>query len=238
MFGELRKGIKLNIKDLPLYERPYERCLEHGVEALTDAELLAVIIRTGTKNLSSIALANKILYNSYSANGLHSIMDRSYEEYISIHGIGRVKAVQLICIGELVRRIWKSNISKENIIFSSPRICAGYYMQDMRYLKQEQLRIAYLDTKQRLISDSIISIGTVNASLISTREILIDILKHQAVNVIILHNHPSGNPAPSQEDIDVTASIKKGCTLVGVEFNDHIIIGDNKYFSFKEQGVL
>ena len=111
-------------------------------------------------------------------------------------------------------------------------------MQEMRHLKQEELRIAFLDTRQRLISDSVITVGTVNSALISVREVLIAALKNNAVNIIMLHNHPSGNPTPSEDDINVTNLVNKGCRYVGINLNDHIIIGDNKYYSFKEQGVL
>ena len=111
-------------------------------------------------------------------------------------------------------------------------------MQDMRHLEQEELRLAYLDTRQKLISDSVITIGTVNASLISVREVLIDTLKHQAVNIIMIHNHPSGNPSPSSDDKKVTKIVANGCKSVGIYLNDHIIIDDNTYYSFREQGNL
>ena len=165
-------------------------------------------------------------------------MHKSYDEYIKINGIGKVKAVQLLCIGELAKRIWKREAAIKAVCFNSPANCAGYYMQDMRHLEQEELRLAYLDTRQRLISDSLITIGTVNASLISVREVLIDALKHQAVNVIMIHNHPSGNPSPSDDDRKVTEIVANGCKSVGIYLNDHIIIGDNIYYSFREQGNL
>lgn len=222
------------IKDIPLDERPYERCLKLGVKSLTDAELLAVILRSGTRDISSIELAAMII-NNHSAKGLKSIMHSTYDEYRKIKGIGKVKAIQLLCIGELSHRIWKQDALDKLEIFNSPKVCAGYYMQEMRHLKQEELRLAFLDTRQRLISDSV---GTVNSALISVREILIAALKSNAVNIIMLHNHPSGNPAPSEDDIKVTELVDKGCRYVGINLNDHIIIGDNKYYSFKEQGVL
>ena len=230
--------ISTGIKDMPSDERPYERCLEFGPSSLTDAELLAVILRTGTKNLNSVALANHILNLSGPAKGITCLMHKSYDEYIKINGIGKVKAVQLLCIGELAKRIWKREAAIKAVCFNSPANCAGYYMQDMRHLEQEELRLAYLDTRQRLISDSLITIGTVNASLISVREVLIDALKHQAVNVIMIHNHPSGNPSPSDDDRKVTEIVANGCKSVGIYLNDHIIIGDNIYYSFREQGNL
>ena len=225
------------IKNIPLDERPYERCLKLGVKSLTDAELLAIILRSGTKDVSSVELA-AMLINNHPQKGLKSIMHSSYEEYRKIKGIGKVKAIQLLCIGELSHRIWKQETLDNLEIFNSPKVCAGYYMQEMRHLKQEELRIAFLDTRQRLISDSVITVGTVNSALISVREVLIDALKHQAVNIIMIHNHPSGNPSPSSDDKKVTEIVANGCKSVGIYLNDHIIIGDNTYYSFREQGNL
>lgn len=228
----------ISIKELPNDERPYERCMDFGAQALTDAELLAVILRTGTKKLNAVALANKVLSLAGPAKGISSLMHKSYEEYLSVNGIGKVKAVQLLCIGELSKRIWKREAARKSVYFNNPANCARYYMQDMRHLEQEELRLAYLDTRQKLISDSVITIGTVNASLISVREVLIDALKHQAVNIIMIHNHPSGNPNPSSDDKKVTEIVANGCKSVGIYLNDHIIIGDNTYYSFREQGNL
>lgn len=226
------------IKEMPYQERPYERCRCFGPSALTDAELLAVILRTGTRNQSSLALAHKVLMEAGPSEGINRLMHKSYEELISISGIGSVKAMQLLCIGELSKRIWRKEASENVLFFHNPKLCAAYYMQEMKHLEREELRLAFLDTRQRFMSESLITVGTVNASLISVREILIDILKHQAVNVIMLHNHPSGNPFPSEDDKKVTEAVRKGCEIIGVRLNDHIIIGDNSYYSFREQGNL
>lgn len=226
------------IKEMPNHERPYERCEAFGPQSLTDAELLAIILRTGTREHNSIALAHKVLAGAGPSRGINRLMHKSYQELLCIPGIGRVKAMQILCIGELAKRIWRKEAAENMLYFSSPKLCAAYYMQEMRHLEQEELRLAFLDTRQRFMSDSLISIGTVNASLISVREILIDILKHQAVNVIMIHNHPSGNPFPSPDDRRVTQLVGKGCESIGVTLNDHIIIGDNVYYSFKEQGSL
>lgn len=225
------------IKDMAMEQRPYERCMQFGAKSLTDAELLAVILRSGTKDINSVELANMILNNT-SSKSLSGLMNTGYEEYIRLKGVGKVKAIQLLCIGELSSRIWKRETLENQAVFNSPSACASYYMQEMKHLKQEELRLCFLDTRQRLIGDAIITIGTISAALISVREILISALKHHAVNIIMLHNHPSGNPSPSEDDKNVTNLVKQGCEYVGINLNDHIIIGDNKYYSFRERGVL
>lgn len=216
---------------------PYERFIKCGSTALTDAELLAVLLRTGTKELNVLELAKKILCENNKNRGLQRLMDLNYSELIKIKGIGKVKATQLLCIVELAKRLWKSRNSEE-IYFDSPMAVADYYMQDMRNLKREELHLALLDTRQRLLDDILISRGTVNSSIISSRDILIEALRQNAVNIVLVHNHPSGSPNPSKEDIMVTQNVNKACILIGIHLNDHLIIGDNKYYSFKEQGVL
>ena len=190
----------MKLRETPKEQRPYERCMNYGVQSLTDIELLAIILRTGSKQFDVMALAHNILNMSGPRSGLGSLMHKSYEELLEVKGIGSIKAIQLLCIGEISKRIWRRETSSQKLYFTSPEICATYYMQEMRYLEQEELRIAFLDTKQRLLSDCVLTVGTVDSSLVSVREILIESLKRQAVNVIIIHNHPSGNPTPSDED--------------------------------------
>ena len=228
----------MKLRETPKEQRPYERCMNYGVQSLTDIELLAIILRTGSKHFDVMALAHNILNMSGPRSGLGSLMHKSYEELLEVKGIGSIKAIQLLCIGEISKRIWRRETSSQKLYFTSPELCATYYMQEMRYLEQEELRIAFLDTKQRLLSDCVLTVGTVDSSLVSVREILIESLKRQAVNVIIIHNHPSGNPTPSDEDKRVTKKIAIGFTAVGINLNDHIIIGDNTYYSFREHGGL
>lgn len=216
---------------------PYERFVKYGSKSLTDAELLAILLRTGTRELNVLDLSKKILQENNKNKGLARLMDLNYNELLKIKGIGKVKATQLLCIVELAKRLWKSS-KGEVFYFDSPMAVSNYYMQEMRNLKREELHLALLDTRQRLLADILISRGTVNSSVISVRDLLIEALKQDAVNVILVHNHPSGNPQPSKEDVIVTKNVDKACILVGIHLNDHIIIGDNKYYSFKEQGVL
>ena len=159
------------------------------------------------------------------------------EQLTKIKGIGSVKAVQIKCIAELSRRIAKS-IASERLSFQHPQTIASYYMEDMRHQEQEMLICIMLNTKNSFLGDVMISKGTVNASLISAREIFLSALSFQAVNIILLHNHPSGNPAPSDEDIMVTRQIKEAGDLLGIQLLDHIIIGDQQYISFCEENLL
>ncbi len=215
---------------------PYERCMAYGCQALTDTELLSVLLRTGTRDCSVLNLAQIVLKGG-GENRLHRLMDLHYHELLEIKGIGRVKAIQILCLVELAKRLWKSSKGGADC-FDSPQAVADYYMQEMRSLHREELRLALLDTRQGLLSDILLSRGTVNASIISIREVLAEALRHGAVNVVLVHNHPSGNPLPSKEDFTVTEGLKKACDLVGIRLNDHVIIGDNQYYSFREQGAL
>ena len=144
-----------------------------------------------------------------------SLLGQTYESLLTVKGIGKVKAVQIVCLAELANRLWRSKNQTVSVAFLNPEIAASYYMQEMRRLNREELRLAFLDTRQCLIKDMTVSIGTVNASLVSVREILIEALRHKAVNLLMLHNHPSGNPSPSPEDRLVTRTVKSGCEYVG-----------------------
>ncbi len=224
----------MRMKDLPDEVRPYERCLKHGPECLNDAELLAVILRTGCIGESSTSLAARILMERGGLLGLFSV---SAEQLQTIKGIGKVKAVQLQCIAEISRRM-AASIHEDKIDMSMPESVADYYMEDMRHKDQEVLKLIMLDTKNRLIRDRDISKGTVNASLVSPREIFLEALRTGAVGIILMHNHPSGDPAPSLEDITVTKRVAQAGLLLGVTLMDHIIIGDRSYVSLKERGMI
>lgn len=215
------------IKNMPESERPYEKCQKYGVKSLSDAELLAVIIKSGTKNKRSIDLAMQIL-NIDGEDGLAGVCRLTFEDLTKIKGIGTVKALQILCTIELSRRIAKASLG-ERYVFDSAEAIAAYYMEDLRHLKQEHLILLMLDTKNQLIADSMITKGTVNAAMISPREIFIEAMKHEAVNIILVHNHPSGHPGPSQADIEITKNIASVGKLLGIHLLDHIIIGNRCY---------
>ena len=229
---------KLTMKQLPKEDRPYEKCLESGATSLTDAELLAVIIRTGSREETSLELARQILSLEGQENRLLGLLHHSLEDYCRIKGVGKVKGAQLMCIGELSRRIWNCKARETPVSFTHPEQIADYYMEDMRHLEQEEIRVMFLNTKQGLIKDLLISRGTVNASVMTPREILIEALRCCAVSMVLVHNHPSGDPTPSREDINLTRRICEAGGLVGIPLIDHIVIGDLRYLSFREQNLL
>ncbi|MCC8081963.1 MAG: DNA repair protein RadC [Lachnospiraceae bacterium] len=223
------------MKDLPDPEKPYEKCMRQGPASLSDAELLSVIIRTGSKGERSTDLAVRIL--NAGPDGLLNLIYLQPDDFMQIRGIGQVKAVQLKCVGELSRRM-ASAVRHVDPVFAGPDEIAAYYMERMRHETKEILMLAMFDRKNMLLGDQVISVGTSNASLISPGEIFKAALQKKAEFIILLHNHPSGNPEPSREDIRVTQRIRECGDLLDIPMMDHIIIGDNCYFSFRERGFL
>ncbi|MCI8293258.1 MAG: DNA repair protein RadC [Hespellia sp.] len=226
-----------NLKQLKEEERPYEKCEQYGPEHLTDIELLAILLRSGTRGENVLSLAKKILYPIFSQEGILNIHHWTLEQLMQIKGIGKVKAYQILCLSELAKRLAKATAGK-GLCFSSPDSIAKYYMEDMRHKKQEYMKLLLFNTRTRLIGETDISKGTVNASLVSPRELFIEALQKNAVSIILLHNHPSGDPSPSREDILITRKVRDAGDLIGIELLDHIIIGDNKYISLGEKGLL
>ncbi len=225
------------MKERPKELRPYERCLEYGPSVLSNAELLAIILRTGTEGRCSTQLAENILNLKDKSGNLLNILHLSTAQLTSVKGIGKVKAIQIQCLGEISKRISKE-YAYHGFSVQNPESVASYYMEQLRHCKQEHLYLLLLDTKNQLIKEMLLTKGTVNASLISPREIFIEALRDEAVYIILLHNHPSGDPQPSREDILVTKRIKEVGLLVGIELIDHIIIGDKSYVSLKERGLF
>jgi len=225
------------MKNLPKEEQPYEKCIARGAEQLTDTELLAVILRTGTPGQSAYELAGKILQKCGVYQGILGICHLSIDELLTMKGVGKVKAMQIKCIAELARRISKATASCQ-ISMSNPATVADYFMEDMRHEEQEQLMVLMLNTKNRIIKEKMIFKGTVNYSCISPREIFIEAVKAKAVHIVLVHNHPSGDPTPSQEDILMTRQVQEAGELLGITLLDHIIIGDNRYVSLQEAQLL
>ena len=223
------------MKDLPQSEMPYEKFLQYGPMRLSDAELLAIILRSGTKDRTALQLAQDVL--CHGQQNLLNLNQYSIDDFIKIPGIGQVKAVQLKCIAELSRRMATTRYRK-NMQVNEPKTIANYYMEQLRHETKEQLLIAMFDGKNYFLGDAVLSIGTVNSSLVSPREIYLKALQHQAVYIIILHNHPSGDAAPSSEDIRTTHRVAECGKMLGIILADHIIIGDNCYTSFREKGIL
>lgn len=218
--------------------KPYERFLKYGPESLTDAELLAIILRTGTKEKNALDIAGEILNLQGSRKGkLIGLHQLSLTQLKSIPGIGEVKAVKIKAIGELALRMARQSYSKKPKL-DSPEKIADYYMESMRHYTTERVLVTMLDGKGHLLGEEILSTGTVNASLISPREVFIQALKFEASGIILIHNHPSGDPAPSKQDKLVTTQIHECGKLMNIPLIDHIIIGDHTYSSFKELGLI
>ena len=216
---------------------PYERFRSLGPSALTDAELLAIIIRTGTSKISPVQMGERlIMMGEKYAKGLAGLHHLTLDEIMTVPGIGEVKGVKLKCIAELSNRIARSRTA-DRICFDKPSTIADYYMEELCHKEEEHVITAFFNHQGILIGDEEISVGTVKDASLSPREIFINALKNRAVYITLLHNHPGGNPAPSNADIELTEQIKKAGKLLGIELCDHIIIGDHCYYSFLEHKV-
>lgn len=226
------------MRELPETEQPYERCIKYGAGALTDAQLLAVILKSGTKEESALHLAQRILRGKDAKKlGIASLLAMQYPDYIKIHGIGPVKAVTLLCVVELAKRLSLCK-KKSQIVFTDSESVAEYYMEYMRQYDKEHFLLLLLDSKNALIKELEISVGTINASLASPREIMIEVLRYEAVNFLLLHNHPSGDPTPSSADIQVTRRLMQAGALLDVQMLDHIVIGEQCYVSMRADRQL
>ena len=210
---------------------PYEKFMQYGPQAMSEAELLAIIIRTGTKEKNSLQIGEQIL--SLRGEGILGLCNLTLGELRNVDGIGEVKAVKLKCIAELSRRIWICH-TREKLDFSRPATVAAYYMETLRHASKEQVVLLSLNSKCELVKETVLSIGTVNASLVSPRELFLQALEDHAVTVILLHNHPSGDPTPSKDDYELTKRLRKAGELLQIPLLDHIIIGDQCYTSFLE----
>ena len=229
---------KKTTKDLQPEYRPDEKFLTYGPGALSDAELLAIIIRTGSRDQHSVDLARQILTpegDEYTS--ILNIFRYEYHDLLRIKGIGKVKAIQIKAVAELSLRIAQSQ-AKSRLVFDQPELVADYYMEQLRHQKQETVVLLLLNSACELVAEKTVSTGTVNASCVSPREIFIEALRYEAVNIILLHNHPSGNPSPSLADTQITEDIDNLGIMMGIHLLDHIIIGDRTYYSYKESGLL
>ena len=227
----------VTMKHLPPQMQPYEKCIAYGPEFLTDGELIACILRSGTKEYTSVALAEQLLKLRRGNEGLNGLCSLSYEELIEVPGIGRVKALQIQAVFELAKRMSRAQAA-QMLDFSSPETIADYYMEDFRHQEQEHLVLLLLDNKSHLLGEKKLFTGTVNASIISPREIYLEALKYHAVGIILLHNHPSGDPTPSDADRRMTRKVRDAGNLLDIPLLDHIVLGDKRYVSFHEKGYL
>lgn len=224
----------MKIKQLPTIERPYEKFTNFGSNKLSDAELLAIIIKSGTKEKTSIEIIQELMMKyDYNEKGLRFLNDISEEDIQQIKGIGKIKAIQLKVIAEIAKRFSKpADITKYKI--TSPANVSDLLMEELRYLKQEHLITILLDTQNNVIKIVTNTIGGLNFNAIEPREIFIEPVKLSADKIVIVHNHPSGNPYPSESDVKLTIRLAEAGKLFGIEVIDHIIIGNGIFASLKE----
>jgi len=222
------------VKDWPDEERPRERLVEHGVDYLTDAELLGIILVKGYQGKTSVEVAKDLLSET---KGLRKLDSLSYPEMSSIKGIGLAKFAQIKAALEIGMRLLKeTNLPKKKIHNAAD--LANYYRPCMRDLKKEKFKVIMLDIRNKIIKDIDISVGSLTESIVHPREVLKEIIKESAASVIFLHNHPSGESNPSKNDLDITERLSGACEMVGVKVLDHIILGEDNHFSFAQEGLL
>lgn len=223
----------LMVRDYPTEELPRERMIKEGSTQLTNQELLAILLRTGTRNESVFQLSARILSECKS---IRHLSDISIDELMGIKGVGPAKAVHIKAAVELGHRVIKKK--NENLSIRSPQDAAQYLMGLIGMEQQEKLYALYLSTKNQILHEKIIFVGSLNASIVHPREIYKEAVKSSAASIIVAHNHPSGDPEPSSEDLQVTKRLVQAGEVLGIECLDHLIIGDGRYMSLKEKGYM
>lgn len=215
---------------------PYEVVKEYGAEELDDKELLAVFIRTGTRKQNAVEVADRVL-NSFPERNLLGLCHIPWKELMKIPGIGEVKAIRLKCLAELARRISKME-ARKGLKFDQPGTIWQYYKESLRHEEREKVILIMLDQKLQMLSDAVLSIGTVRESIVSPRELFLLALKEKAVQIMLVHNHPSGDPTPSRADLAITRRVQMLGAMMEIPLTDHIIIGDKTYCSLREKGYF
>lgn len=218
------------IKDLPKIERPREKLEKYGPEKLSNSELLAILLRTGNKGINVVELASKIL-RKFSGDGINKA---NVKELKNTFGLGSAKACEIVACFELGRRLLQN---KQSALLLSPKD-VWEELKDIRDNKKEHFVIFFLDARNQEIKREIVSVGSLNANLVHPREVFEPAVRHLAAQVIIAHNHPAGDPSPSQEDSNITERLVEGGKLLGIDVKDHVIVSKTNFFSFKEQKLL
>lgn len=227
----MSKNIRIN--EIPSGERPREKLLFYGAQFLSNEELLAIILRTGNKDSNVVELSYRIIH---SVGGLNGLFKASAKELMEVKGIKEAKATQILAMCELYKRFKVSELTQVKI--SKPSDVAELVLDELRMLRQEVLILITLDTKNKVISKKEIFKGGLNSSLVHPREIFREAVKDSAASIIICHNHPSGDPTPSRDDINITTRLKECGKMMGIELLDHLIIGYNRFISLKEKDIL
>jgi len=222
------------LREMPAEERPREKLISKGAEALSNVDLLAIILHTGIKHESVVHLAERLLSET---DGLVRLSTLSPQELTKIKGIGLAKAVTIVAVFELSRRMSIVQ-GEERAVIHSPRDAASLFMPRLRYLRKEHFMVLLLSTKNHVLAYPTISIGSLSASIVHPREVFREAINYSAAGVILIHNHPSGDPTPSREDVFLTNKLVEAGKMLDIAVLDHVIIGDGKYVSFKEKGIL
>ncbi|MFP4017085.1 MAG: RadC family protein [Halanaerobiales bacterium] len=225
---------RFTIKEMPADERPREKLIKYGAESLSDAELLALIIRVGSKKRTAVELSQDI-YNKF--GGLKALNYLTVKELKKIKGIGTAKAVQIRSLVELSKRMASINREDKEII-KTPADAVKILMPELRYLTHEIFKIVLLDIKNQIIAIPMISKGGLASSIVHPREVFKEAIKHSSAAMILVHNHPSGIPDPSRDDINITKKLIESGNIIGIDVLDHIIIGDGIFVSMKEKGLI
>jgi len=225
----------MNLKTIPLIERPREKLCHFGVSALTNSELMAIVLQSGSREESAIQLGQNII-NLFD-HGIQGLNDVTVEELTAVKGVGIAKACQISAAVELCRRISKC---KKNILgkINSPKTVVEYFQEELKHLNKEKFIVVFLNTKNLITSYEVVSVGSLSASIVHPREVFNRAIKKSAASIILIHNHPSGNPSPSREDEAITKRLCNVGEVVGIKILDHIIISEDGYFSFKEMDIL
>lgn len=222
------------LRDVPNEERPRERMMKFGAQSLSTAELLAILLRTGTYAESAVRLAERLLAE---AGGIRKLSDLSTAQMMNIKGVGAAKALQIQAGIELGRRMSLSALD-HTVTVRTPEDAAGLLTEELRYLQKEHFVCLFLNTKNHLIGMETLSMGSLNASIVHPREVFRAAIKRGSASIICAHNHPSGDPTPSPEDVQLTHRLAEAGEIVGIELLDHIVIGDKAFVSLKEQGFM
>ncbi len=225
----------MSIKNIPLEDRPYEKFEKHGGLILTDAELLAIIIKSGSKELNSVDVARLLLANHTNGHaGFKYLEEASLEELMTAPGIGRVKAIQIKALLELAKRINSNKLNETKIKITSPKQVYDMLSSELRETKVEHVKVILLDAKSHVKSVITVCIGMTNKSMVSPKEILSEPIKQLASSIVLVHNHPSGDTTPSRQDVLLTKKIIDYAAIFDITVLDHVIIGANGYTSIKE----
>ena len=229
-------SMTLLVRDLPADERPRERLLAEGAASLSNTELLAVLLRTGVKDDSVLRVAEKVLA-LYKERGLAAITQMSAKELSSIKGVGMAKAATILAAVELGRRL-ALKAAEERMIVHGPADAASYVMPRFRFERREHFAVLLLNAKNHILALKTISVGTLTSSVVHPREVFQAAIEQSAASVILVHNHPSGDPAPSGEDLAVTRRMVEAGEIMDIPVLDHVIVGYDKFISLKEEGMI